>query len=260
MVDADLKAYFDTIPQERLMDRVREKIADGRVLMLLEQMLQAGVMDSVKGWQPTEQGTPQGAVVSPLLSNIYLDGLDWQMAKGGFEMVRYADDFIVLCSSQQQAQEALERVRRWVEENGLSLHPIKTRLVDASQGGGFDFLGYHFEWGMKWPRKKSMDKLKDTIRSKTRRTDGRSLKAICEDLNRTLRGWFGYFKHSKANVFESVDGYTRGRLRSILRKRVAKSGRGRGSDHHRWPNAYFSTMGLFSLRQAHQVACQSSRS
>jgi RNA-directed DNA polymerase len=258
VVDADLKSYFDTIPQERLMDRVREKIADGRVLTLLEQMLQAGVMDSVKGWQPTEQGTPQGAVVSPLLSNIYLDGLDWQMAKGGFEMVRYADDFIVLCSSQQQAQEALERVRRWVEENGLSLHPVKTRLVDASQAGGFDFLGYHFERGMKWPRKKSMDKLKDTIREKTRRTDGRSLKAICEDLNRTLRGWFGYFKHSKANVFESVDGYTRGRLRSILRKRKAKSGRGRGSDHHRWPNAYFTTMGLFSLRQAHQVACQSS--
>ena len=258
VVDADLKSYFDTIPQERLMDRVREKIADGRVLRLLEQMLQAGVMDSVKGWQPSEQGTPQGAVVSPLLSNIYLDGLDWQMAEGGFEMVRYADDFIVLCSSQQQAQEALERVRRWVEENGLSLHPVKTRLVDASQAGGFDFLGYHFERGMKWPRKKSMDKLKDTIRSKTRRTDGRSLKAICEDLNRTLRGWFGYFKHSKANTFESVDGYTRGRLRSILRKRMAKSGHGRGFDHHRWPNAYFSTMGLFSLRQAHQVACQSS--
>ena len=258
VVDADLKSYFDTIPQERLMDRMREKIADGRVLTLIEQMLQAGVMDSVKGWQPTEQGTPQGAVVSPLLSNIYLDGLDWQMAKGGFEMVRYADDFIVLCSSQQQAQEALERVRRWVGENGLSLHPVKTRLVDASQAGGFDFLGYHFERGMKWPRKKSMDKLKDTIRSKTRRTDGRSLKAICEDLNRTLRGWFGYFQHSKANVFESVDGYTRGRLRSILRKRMAKSGRGRGSDHHRWPNAYFTTMGLFSLRQAHHVACQSS--
>jgi RNA-directed DNA polymerase len=258
VVDADLKSYFDTIPQERLMERVREKIADGRVLRLLEQMLQAGVMDSAKGWQPTEQGTPQGAVVSPLLSNIYLEGLDWQMAKGGFEMVRYADDFIVLCSSQQQAQEALERVRRWVEENGLSLHPTKTRLVDASQEGGFDFLGYHFERGMKWPRKKSMDKLKDTIRSKTRRTDGRSLKAICEDLNRSLRGWFGYFKHSKANIFESVDGYTRGRLRSILRKRMAKRGRGRGSDHHRWPNAYFTTMGLFSLRQAHQMACRSS--
>ena len=258
VVDADLKSYFDTIPQGRLMERIREKIADGRVLKLLEQMLQAGVMDSAKGWQPTEQGTPQGAVVSPLLSNIYLDGLDWQMAKGGFEMVRYADDFIVLCSSQEQAQEALERVRRWVEDNGLSLHPIKTRLVDASQAGGFDFLGYHFERGMKWPREKSMGKLKDTIRNKTRRTDGRSLKAICEDLNRTLQGWFGYFKHSKENVFETVDRYTRGRLRSILRKRMAKHGRGRGQDNQRWPNAYFTAMGLYSLRQAYRAACRSS--
>jgi RNA-directed DNA polymerase len=258
VVDADLKAYFDTIPQEKLMDRIREKIADGRVLKLLEQMLQAGVMDSAKGWQPTEQGTPQGAVISPLLSNIYLDGLDWQMAKGGFEMVRYADDFIVLCSSQEQAEEALERVRRWVEENGLTLHPIKTRLVDASQAGGVDFLGYHFERGMKWPRKKSMSKLKDTIREKTRRTDGRSLRVICEDLNRTLRGWFEYFKHSKENAFEAIDGYTRGRLRSILRKRMAKRGRGCGTDHQRWPNAYFNTMGLFSLKQAYLEARRSS--
>ena len=258
VVDADLKSYFDTIPQERLMQRIGEKIADGRVLKLVEQMLQAGVMDSAKGWQPTEQGTPQGAVISPLLSNIYLDGLDWHMAEGGFEMVRYADDFIVLCRSQEQAQEALERVRRWVEDNGLTLHPTKTRLVNASQAGGFDFLGYHFERGMKWPRKKSMDKLKDTIRAKTRRTDGRSLKTICEDLNRTLRGWFGYFKHSKDNVFESVDGYTRGRLRSILRKRRGKHGRGHGRDNQRWPNDYFTAMGLFSLKQAYITACRSS--
>jgi RNA-directed DNA polymerase len=180
------------------------------------------------------------------------------MAKGGFEMVRYADDFIVLCSSQEQAEKALERVRRWVEENGLTLHPIKTRLVDASQAGGFDFLGYHFERGMKWPRKKSMSKLKDTIREKTRRTDGRSLRVICEDLNRTLRGWFEYFKHSKENAFEAIDGYTRGRLRSILRKRMAKRGRGCGTDHQRWPNAYFNTMGLFSLKQAYLEARRSS--
>ena len=258
VVDADLKSYFDTIPQERLMQRIGEKIADGRVLKLVEQMLQAGVMDSAKGWQPTEQGTPQGAVISPLLSNIYLNGLDWHMAEGGFEMVRYADDFIVLCRNQEQAQEALERVRRWVEDNGLTLHPTKTRLVNASQAGGFDFLGYHFERGMKWPRKKSMDKLKDTIRNKTRRTDGRSMKTICEDLNRTLRGWFGYFKHSKDNVFESVDGYTRGRLRSILRKRRGKHGRGRGRDNQRWPNDYFSAMGLVSLKQAYITACRSS--
>jgi RNA-directed DNA polymerase len=258
IVDADLKSYFDTIPQAGLMQRIKGKIADGRVLKLIEQMLQAGVMDSLKGWQPTEQGTPQGAVISPLLSNIYLDGLDWQMAQGGFEMVRYADDFIVLCRNQQQAEQALEQVRRWVIANGLTLHPIKTRLVDASQAGGFDFLGYHFERGMKWPRKKSMDKLKETLRSKTRRTDGRSMRAICEDLNRTLRGWFEYFKHSKDNVSDAIDGYTRGRLRSILRKRSKKKGRGRGSDHQRWPNTYFSAAGLFSLRQAYAAACRSS--
>jgi RNA-directed DNA polymerase len=168
-----------------------------------------------------------------------------------------ATHLIVLCSSQEQAQEALERVRRWVEENGLTLHPTKTRLVDASQAGGFDFLGYHFERGMKWPRKKSMDKLKDIIRAKTRRTDGRSLKAICEDLNRTLRGWFGYFKHSQETVFGTVDGYTRGRLRSILRKRIAKRGRACGRDNQRWPNTYFTAMGLFSLRQAYNAACRS---
>ena len=103
---------------------------------------------------------------------------------------------VVLCRSHAEAQTALETVRGWVEANGLSLHPTKTRLVDASQLGGFDFLGYHFEWGMKWPRAKSLKQLKDTIRQKTRRSQGRSLKAICADLNGTLRGWFGYFKHS----------------------------------------------------------------
>jgi len=258
VVDADLKSYFDTIPQERLMERIREKIADGRVLKLLERMLQAGVMDSAKGWQPTEEGTPQGAVISPLLSNLYLDGLDWHMAHNGCQMVRYADDFIVLCRSQEQAQAALELVKSWVEENGLRLHPTKTRLVDASRAGGFDFLGYHFERGMKWPRQKSMDKLKETIRRKTRRTEGRSMRIICEDLNRILRGWYEYFKHSKSNVFAPIDGYVRGRLRSILRKRRSGKGRGRGNDHQRWPNSYFSTVGLFSLKQAHAVACRSS--
>ena len=257
VVDADLKSYFDSIPQEGLLEGLREKIADGRVLELIEQMLGAGVLDSVKGWLPTEQGTPQGAVVSPLLSNIYLDGLDWQMADKGFEMVRYADDFIVLCRTEEQALEALELVKHWVETNGLTLHPTKTRLVDAGQRGGFDFLGYHFERGMKWPRKKSMDKLKEAIRAKTRRTEGRCMRAICGDLSRTLRGWFGYFQHSKANTFSTVDKYTRGRLRNILRKRCKRKGRAAGKDHQRWPNAYFSTMGLFSLREAHWAVCRS---
>jgi RNA-directed DNA polymerase len=258
VVDADLKSYFDTIPHEGLMERVGEKIADGKVLNLIEGMLQAGVMDSVAGWQATGQGSPQGAVISPLLSNIYLNGLDWKMTREGFEMVRYADDFVVLCRSQEEAQKALAQISQWIEENGLKLHPSKTRLVDASQEGGFDFLGYHFERGKKWPRKKSLDKLKDSVRSKTRRNNGRSMKAICEDLNLTLKGWFEYFKHSAPHVLESIDGYVRGRLRSILRRRRKRKGRAKGLDQYRWQNNFFSAAGLFSLKQAYAAARRSS--
>ena len=258
VLDADLKSYFDTIPHERLMERVAEKVADGKVLSLIEGMLQAGVMDTVEGWQATKQGSPQGAVISPLLSNIYLNGLDWKMARKGFEMVRYADDFVVMCTNQQEAQKALAEISQWVEENGLKLHPTKTRIVDASQRGGFDFLGYHFERGKKWPRKKSMDKLKDVVRSKTRRSNGRSMKAICADLNLTLKGWYGYFQHSVPHVLESTDGDVRGRLRSILRCRMKRKGRAKGKDHYRWPNTYFSAVGLYSLKQAHTAACRSS--
>jgi RNA-directed DNA polymerase len=254
VLDADLKSYFDTIPHERLMERVGEKVSDGKVLSLIEGMLQAGVMDTVEGWQATRQGSPQGAVISPLLSNIYLNGLDWKMTRKGFEMVRYADDFVVLCASQQEAQKALEEISQWVEENGLKLHPTKTRIVDASQRGGFDFLGYHFERGKKWPREKSLDKLKEAIRSKTRRNSGRCMKAICADLNRTLKGWFEYFQHSVPHALESLDGYVRGRLRSILRRRRKRKGRAKRKDNYRWPNTYFSAVGLFSLKQAYAAA------
>lgn len=250
VVDADLKSYFDTIPHEPLLDRVREKIGDRRVVHLLKQFLQQGIMDEMNRWVP-EQGTPQGAVISPLLSNIYLDPLDHLMSAMKFEMVRYADDFVILCRNEQEAQAALEAVRQWTEANGLKLHPEKTRIVDASQKGGFDFLGYHFERGMKWPRKKSEKKLKDKIRLMTRRTNGRSLEAIIAELNPILRGWFGYFKHSHWNVFPSIDGWVRMRLRSILRKRRGGRGRGRGSDHKRWTNAFFERMGLYSSTNAH---------
>jgi len=169
-----------------------------------------------------------------------------------------ATHHVVLCPSQEQAQKALKQISQWVEENGLQLHPTKTRLVDASQRGGFDFLGYHFERGKKWPRQKSLDKLKDAIRSKTRRNNGRSMKAICSDMNLTLKGWFEYFKHGAPHVQESIDGYVRGRLRSILRRQTKRKGRARGVDQHRWPNTYFSAVGLFSLRQAYAAACRSS--
>lgn len=257
VVDADIKGYFDTIPHGPLMKRVERKIADGRVLRLIEGYLKAGVMESVKSWQPTERGTPQGAVISPLLANIYLDPLDWEMARAGLEMVRYADDFVVLCHSEQEAWQALEKIQEFAKANGLTLHPEKTQIVDASQPGGFDFLGYHFERGMKWPRKKSLAKLKEVLRAKTRRTEGRSMKAICEDLNGLLHGWFEYFKHSKSNVFATIDGYTRGRLRSILRKRRGGQGRGRGRDHQRWSNDFFHAQGLISLSQCLRAIRQS---
>jgi RNA-directed DNA polymerase len=254
VVDADLKSYFDTIPHPQLLERVREKVSDGRVLELLEAYLTQKVMETTKSWTP-EGGTPQGAVISPLLSNLYLNPLDQQMAQQGREMVRYADDFIILCRSQGEAVTALEQVRQWAEQAGLVLHPVKTRIVDATRKGGFDFLGYHFERGMKWPREKSLRKFKDTIRAKTRRTQGHSLKVIVKDVNRTLRGWFEYFKQSHRNTFRPLDAWVRMRLRSILRKRRGGKGRGRGSDHHRWPNAFFAKQGFHPLSNLYAWEC-----
>jgi RNA-directed DNA polymerase len=257
IVDADLKSYFDTIPHEPLMERVGEKVSDGRVLDLVAAFLNQQVLDGMKSWIP-EGGTPQGAVLSPLLSNLYLDPLDHQMEAAGTEMVRYADDFVLLCRSREEAERALERVRAWTVQAGLVLHPVKTRIVDETQEG-FDFLGYHFQRGRRWPREKSRKKFRDTIRAKTRRTNGQSLKVITEDLNRTLQGWFGYFKHSYQTTFSNEDSWIRGRLRSLLRKRRGRKGRARGDDHHRWPNRFFTELGLFSLSAAHARVCQSLR-
>ena len=247
VVDADLKGYFDSIPQDKLMTAVGEQVADGAVLELIQRFLKQGVLESGKGWSPTDKGTPQGGVLSPLLANIYLNPLDPVMARKGWEMIRYADDFIILCKSQEQAQQALQEVGQWVEQAGLILHPTKTRIVDARQAGGFDFLGYHFERGMKWPREKSLAKFKEAIRQKTKRTRPGSMTQIIEESNRTLRGWINYFKHSIANIFPDLDGWVRGRLRTILRKRHKGKGRARGQDHQKWPNAYFAELGLISL-------------
>ena len=247
VVDADLKGYFDSIPQDKLLAAVGKKIADGRVLRLLEKYLHQGVLESGKDWQPTGQGTPPGAVISPLLANIYLDPLDHQMAGRGREMIRYADDFILLCRSQAEAQEALAEVAAWVSEAGLVLHPGKTRIVDASPPGGFDFLGWHFERGWKWPREKSVTRFKEVWRDQTPRPAGRSLPMIISGLNRRLRGWSGYFAGGHGDRYTRLDQWLRMRLRSILRKRERRPGRGRGLDHQRHPNAYFAELGLISL-------------
>lgn len=255
VVDADLKSYFDTIPHKRLMDRVQAKVADGRVLGLIEAYLKQEVMDTAATWTP-EEGSPQGAVLSPLLSNIYLDGLDHHMARLGYPMVRYADDFVVLCRSEQEAREALEQVGQWTAQAGLTLHPDKTRIVDATQRGGFDFLGYHFERGHRWPGPKSIGKLREAIRGKTRRNNGHSLNQIITDVNKTLGGWFGYFKHSVKGTFRDVDGWVRRRLRSILRHRQRKRGCWWLCNNRRWPNAFFAAHGLFSLVIAHAAICR----
>ena len=259
VVDADLKSYFDTIPKEALMRRVEEKVSDGRVKEMLQAYLNQKVMEGMTGWLP-EAGTPQGSGVSPLLSNIYLDELDHKMEELGYEMVRYADDFVILSRSQEEAEGALEEVKQWTAKAGLKLHPEKTRIVDARQKqAGFDFLGYHFERGLRWPREKSVKKLKATIRPKTKRNSGRSLQVIIEDVNRTLRGWYEYFKHSHWTTFRPIDGWIRGRLRSMLRKRNRKRGRAKTRrDFERWPNAYFAERGLFTLQTTSATARQSS--
>lgn len=257
VVDADLKGYFDTIPHDRLMELVSSKIGDRKVLDLIALFLQQGVMDDMDRWTP-DRGSPQGAVISPLLSNIYLDPLDQLLAHAGFEMVRYADDFVILCRDRATAEQALNLVQQWTARADLTLHPEKTCIVDA-EAEGFEFLGYHFHGEHRWPRKKSLQKLQATIRAKTKRSNGHSLQCIIADVNQTLVGWFEYFQHSHRSTFTPLDGWIRMLLRSILRKRHGGKGRGRGLDHHRWPNDFFATAGLFSLVTAHRVASQSSK-
>jgi len=258
VLDADLRSYFESIPHEPLLGEVRKHIADGRVLELIEQYLKQDILDGLAQWTP-ESGTPQGAVISPLLANLYLHSVDVTAEAAGLKMIRYADDFVILCRSREEAESALEMIRDEAEAKGLTLHPDKTRIADVRvKGEGFDFLGYHFERGTRWPRKKSLKKFKDNVRSRTKRCNGQSMEQIILDLNEVLRGWYGYFKHGNKWTFLRLDAWIRMRLRSILRKRNGMCGKGRGSDHQRWPNKYFRDRGLFSLAEAHASYLQSS--
>jgi len=256
VLDADLKGYFDSIDQEILLSEVQRKVVDGKILRLIGLFLSQEVMDGINGWIP-ERGTPQGAVISPLLANIFLNPLDHLIETTGFRIVRYADDFVILCKNESEAQQALGIVEEWVTSVNLTLHPEKTCIVNALECGGFDFLGYHFEQGYRFPSKKSLDKFRDNIRINTKRANGHSLPHIIKLINPVLRGWFEYFKHSYHTIFKMLDGWIRMRLRSILRKRSGRRGRGRGLDHFRWRNSYFAEHGLFSLVAARQAACQS---
>jgi len=255
VVDVDIRGYFDNIPHAALMRLVEKRVADGKVLGLIEKFLKGGVLEDGIVIDPVT-GSPQGGIVSPLLSNIYLDPLDWLLESLGLKSVRYADDIVVLVADAGTAAWALEQVSEWMGEAGLELHPEKTRVVDMTEvGAHFDFLGYRFQRSKKGNalrlvRPKSKQKLRASLRKPTKRCNGKCLPAIIAEINPVLKGWFGYFKHAKESELSGMDGWVRMRLRSILRKRRKGRGRGRGRDHQRWPNRYFENLGLFSLKQA----------
>lgn len=248
VVDADLKSYFDTIPKDRLLKVVQQKISDRRVQGLIKQFLDQGIMEDLRTWTP-EAGVPQGAVLSPVLSNAYLNPLDHRMAEAGFQMVRYADDFVILCRTREEAESALAAVQEWVTSHGLQLHPDKTHIVDA-RSESFAFLGYSFRGQLRFPRAKSHQKFVDRIRALTPRTSGDSLETMIQRINRTTRGWFNYFRHCHWSIFKTYDGHIRSRLRSMLLKRNRRN-RKRLCRNHRWPDAYFAERGYISLNAAH---------
>lgn len=254
VVDVDLRKYFDSIPHQGLMNEVAKRIADGRVLDLIEAYLHQGVLEGMKLWTP-DKGTPQGAVISPLLANVYLHPVDLAMRQAGYALIRYADDMVVMCRTKEEAEAALVKLRELVEERGLQLHPDKTRLAHLMVRPGFQFLGYVFFDKYRDPRASSKDKLQQGIRAKTKLTNGHSLTDIIQSLNASLRGWFHYFRFCSANswAWEEIDKRVRFRLRAILDKRRKKGRqrrRGRGRAHRRWPNDFFAELGLFSLAGA----------
>jgi len=257
VVDVDIKGYFDNIPHDKLMELVRERIADGKVLDMLEKFIKAGVLEEGVVTDP-ETGSPQGGIVSPLLANIYLDPLDKLLESLGLHSVRYADDIVVLAEDSQTAISALESIKEWMEAAELTLHPEKTRIVDMNEWGAhFDFLGYRFKRSrrgklLKVVRPKSKQKLRQNLRKPTKRSNAHSMAAIIRMINPRLRGWYEYFKHAHPSELSSLDSWVRMRLRSILRKRNKGSGRGGGLDHFKWPNHYFATLGLFSLETARE--------
>lgn len=265
VVDADIKSYFDTIDHELLMAKIEEHVSDSRILQLIRQYLSQDIIESLRRWSP-DKGTPQGAVLSPILANIYLNELDWHIPEAGVRMIRYADDFVIICETKDKAEEILGKVREWCETMKLTLHPEKTRIVDMGKPNEyFDFLGYRFKRSKntgklnKYVRPDSLKKIRRNIRPKTKRCNGFDMKTIIESINPTLKGWYGYFKHTHLSDMKGVDGWVRMRLRSILRKRQSRKGRGRGKDHLRYPNTYFHASGLFSLELAQKAELQSLR-
>jgi len=273
VIDADLKAYFDTIPHERLMERVREEVVDGSVLELLRRFLKAGVLEN-GSFQLSETGTPQGGVISPLLANIYLHPLDKRMTERGHRITRYADDFVICCKSQKGAERVLRSVVRFLEQElGLTVHPDKTKIVNSRETA-FTFLGYKFWQYEIYPSEKAKKKFKERAKEITRRNQTVNVETLVRKaLNPYLRGWANYFVNGRGiTFFKKMDGWIRRRLRSVqLRswrkvRKLHRELRRRGykgelpglrmtawrnsscaQAHMAMPNEWFNEIGLCSL-------------
>lgn len=245
VVDADIQDFFGTIDHELLLDTVNTQIADGSVLALIRKFLEAGVMEEGRVTQQVS-GTPQGGVISPLLSNIYLNAFDWEMAKKGYKLVRYADDWIVLAKTQEEAERALRDAGEILTRKKLTLHPTKTRIVHHRDG--FAFLGFWFKdfdgTHRKGPRHRAVKAYRDKIRLRTRRQQPRNIQMLADYLNPLIRGWGNYFRIGDVKrCFATLDSWTRMRLRSFLKKKHALS----LSAHRRYPNQFFRDKGFVFL-------------
>jgi group II intron reverse transcriptase/maturase len=244
IVEVDIRKYFDTVNHDLLLEKINEEISDGSILKLIKQFLKSGVMEEgIK--VRTEAGTPQGGVISPLLANIYLDELDWQMSMEGYKVVRYADDLVVMCKSKEEAEKAYERIKAIIEDRlKLKIHEGKMRILNHKEEP-FEFLGFQFHWKYVLIRKKSIQKFRDRVREVTRRQQPRNVKEVIQRLNYVLRGFANYFKIGNVKyTLRDLDGWVRMRIRCFIEKRKRMH-----YQSFKYGNALLKSYGLISMME-----------